>query len=190
MFCDSLSQFGQREARACDSVAKLHSRLGLHLFIFSARSSAQHLFRSVLHPSWPPPIRTCWPDAHSPICRATCALRRCIMERSRENPAQRASTTRMCILRFPWSKRRGTDSVIEAVGGGWSDALRSVVSWIASESNRSSSAGHSDASFKIAQRISCTLHRENARAILKRAPEQTGPPGSSLSVSLLAECAP
>ena len=80
--------------------------------------------------------------------------------------------------------------VIEAVGGGWSEALRSVVSWIASESNRNSSVGHSDTSFKIAQRISCALHRENARAILKRAPEQTGPPCSSLSFSLLSESAP
>ena len=80
--------------------------------------------------------------------------------------------------------------VIEAVRGGLSEALRSVVSWIASESNRNSSINHSDTSFKIAQRISCALHRENARAILKRAPEQTGPHCSSLSLSLLSESAP
>ena len=54
--------------------------------------------------------------------------------------------------------------VIEAVGSGWSDSLRSVVACIASESNRCSPVRHSDASFKIAQRISCTLHRENAQA--------------------------
>ena len=77
--------------------------------------------------------------------------------------------------------------VIEAVGGGWSDALRSVVSWIASEGKRNSSDGCSDASFKIAQRISCTLHRENARAILKRAPEHSVSPGSSLGLCLLSE---
>ena len=56
--------------------------------------------------------------------------------------------------------------VVEAVGGGWYD--------VASESNRCSPVRRSDASFKIAQRIACALHRENARAILKRAPEQTG----------------
>ena len=60
--------------------------------------------------------------------------------------------------------------VWEAVGGGWSDALRSVA-WIASESKRSAPVSITDASIKIAQRISCTLHRENGRAILKRAPE-------------------
>ena len=45
----------------------------------------------------------------------------------------------------------------------------------------------SDASFKIAQRISCILHRENARAILKRAPEPLGPHVRSLGLSVLAE---
>ena len=77
--------------------------------------------------------------------------------------------------------------VIEAVGGGLSDALRSVVSWIASESNRCSPVRRSDASFKIAQRTWCALHRENARAILKRAPEQTGSHCCSLGLSLLSE---
>ena len=80
--------------------------------------------------------------------------------------------------------------VIEAVGGGWSEALRSVVSWIASECSRHSSSRHSDTSFKIAQRISCALHQENARAILKRAPEQAMSSGSSLSLCLLSEPAP
>ena len=80
--------------------------------------------------------------------------------------------------------------VLEAVGGGWSEALRAVVSWIASESNRHSSTSHSDTSFKIAQRISCALHQENARAILKRAPEQAVSSGSSLSLCLLSEPAP
>ena len=43
--------------------------------------------------------------------------------------------------------------VIEAVGGGLSEALRSVVSWIACESNRNSSISHSDTSFKIAAHL-------------------------------------
>ena len=77
--------------------------------------------------------------------------------------------------------------VIEAVGGGWSDFLRSVVAWIASESNRCSPVRHSDASFKIAKRISCTLHMENGRAILKRAPEQSWSHCCSLGLSLLSE---
>ena len=63
--------------------------------------------------------------------------------------------------------------VLEACGGGWSQAFRSVVAWIASESHmaRGPTAGSStDISLRIAQRISCTLHRENAHAILRRSP--------------------
>ena len=63
--------------------------------------------------------------------------------------------------------------VLEACGGGWSQAFRSVVAWISSESR--TARGHAtdaprDISLRIAQRISCTLHRENARAILRRSP--------------------
>ena len=67
--------------------------------------------------------------------------------------------------------------VLEACGeggeGGWSQALRSVVAWNASESRmaRGPVAGSpTDNSLRIAQRISCTLHRENARAVLRRSP--------------------
>ena len=62
-----------------------------------------------------------------------------------------------------------------------------LFSWIASESNRCSPVRRSDARSKIAQRISCALHRENAHAILKRAPEQTGSHCFSLALSLLSE---
>ena len=51
--------------------------------------------------------------------------------------------------------------------------LRSVVAWIASESRmaRGPTAGSpTDISLRIAQRIRCTLHRENARAVLRRSP--------------------
>ena len=54
-----------------------------------------------------------------------------------------------------------------------SQALRSVVAWIASESRmaRGPTAGSpTDISLRIAQRICCTLHRENARAVLRRSP--------------------
>ena len=47
------------------------------------------------------------------------------------------------------------------------------MAWIASESRmaRGPSTGSSkDTSLRIAQRISCTVHRENARAILRRSP--------------------
>ena len=77
--------------------------------------------------------------------------------------------------------------VLEAVGGGWSDPLRSVVAGTGSESKWSAPVSGSDASFKIVQRLSCTFHRENARAILKRAPEQTGSRCRSLGLSLLAD---
>ena len=63
--------------------------------------------------------------------------------------------------------------VLEACGGGWSQALRNVVAWIASESRmaRGPTAGSpTDISLRSAQRISCTLHRENARAVLRRSP--------------------
>ena len=60
----------------------------------------------------------------------------------------------------------------------------------ASESGRHSSSRLSDTSFKIAQRISCALHQENARAILKRVPEHALSSGSSLSLCLLSEPAP
>ena len=66
---------------------------------------------------------------------------------------------------------------LEACGGdggrrGWSQAFRAVVSWIASEGF--SSDIPRDISLRIAQSISCTLHRENARAILGRSPGSVG----------------
>ena len=48
-----------------------------------------------------------------------------------------------------------------------------VVAWIASESRTArglSTVLPRDTSLRIAQRISCTLHRANARAILRRSP--------------------
>ena len=56
---------------------------------------------------------------------------------------------------------------------GWSQAFRAVVTWIASESRTARGLSTDlprDTSLRIAQRISCTLHRENARAILRRSP--------------------
>ena len=55
----------------------------------------------------------------------------------------------------------------------WSQTLRGVVAWVPSESrSQRGVAGNTpgDTSLRIAQRISCALHRENARAILRRSP--------------------
>ena len=58
--------------------------------------------------------------------------------------------------------------VIEAHAGGWSPLIRAKVDWIA----KTYAACHNEmapaVSLRIAQRISCTLQRENARAILQR----------------------
>jgi hypothetical protein len=58
--------------------------------------------------------------------------------------------------------------VFEAHGGAWSPTARGILDWIAGQV---ASVQHEPAhavSFRIAQRTSCTLHRENARAILRR----------------------
>ena len=55
------------------------------------------------------------------------------------------------------------------------------------KTKRSGPTDVSDASFKIGHRISCTLQRQNTRAILKRAPEQMGSHCRSLGLSVLAE---
>ena len=63
--------------------------------------------------------------------------------------------------------------VLEACGGGWSHALRETIAWVSTESRSLrglAGSTPSDISLRIAQRISCTLHMENARAILRRSP--------------------
>ena len=63
--------------------------------------------------------------------------------------------------------------VLEACGCGRFQALRNVVAWIASESRMArgpTAESLTDISLTIAQRISCTIHRENARAVLRRSP--------------------
>ena len=77
--------------------------------------------------------------------------------------------------------------VFEAVGGGWSGGLGFLSCWLARESRRSTSLPSSDPSLSFAQRISSTLHRENARAILKRSPGGPTPDRSSLGLRVLAE---
>ena len=65
--------------------------------------------------------------------------------------------------------------VVEAHGGGWSPSTRATVDFI---SRTRSACQHEDVasvSLRIAQRISCTLHKENARAVLRRAAVPAAP---------------
>ena len=74
---------------------------------------------------------------------------------------------------------RFSPMILEAHGGGWSSAFRRTVDWIA---RNAAAANHEDAtvvSLRIAQRISCSLHRENARAILKRKVQPAALPAMS-----------
>ena len=58
--------------------------------------------------------------------------------------------------------------VIEAHSGGWSPLARTTLDWIARQASACTGEEHGPAALRIAQRISATLHRENARAIHKR----------------------
>ena len=58
--------------------------------------------------------------------------------------------------------------VIEAHGGGWSALLRHSVDRVAKSQHTGFAVGQEPASLRIAQRISISLQRENARAILRR----------------------
>ena len=58
--------------------------------------------------------------------------------------------------------------VLEAHRGGWSPLLRKVFDWISKQQALVTNEEQAVVSLRVAQRISCTLHRENARAILRR----------------------
>jgi hypothetical protein len=76
--------------------------------------------------------------------------------------------------------------VVEAHAGGWSKTARVVLDWIAAQGAAVHHENPSTVSLKIAQRISCVLHRENARAVLRRTPtvvsNSTTPPSGWDSV--------
>ena len=61
-----------------------------------------------------------------------------------------------------------TPMVLESHGGGWSPMARSVLDRFAKAQSAAWLEGQEPASLRIAQRISCTLQRENARAVLRR----------------------
>ena len=58
--------------------------------------------------------------------------------------------------------------VIEAHGGGWSPTARRVLAWLARQGAAANLEAPAAVSLRIAQRTSCILQRENARAILRR----------------------
>ena len=58
--------------------------------------------------------------------------------------------------------------IVEAHGGGWSPTFRRVIDWISKSSALANNEEQSSVSLLVAQRISCSLRRENARAILRR----------------------
>ena len=52
---------------------------------------------------------------------------------------------------------------VESSSGGWLGLFQAIVSWPSSEGKQSGHRRHTDASWRIARRMSCTLHMENAR---------------------------
>jgi hypothetical protein len=60
---------------------------------------------------------------------------------------------------------RFTPMIIEGHGGGWRPTFRLIVDWIARNAAASHQENPAATSLRIAQRISCSLQRENARAI-------------------------
>ena len=65
--------------------------------------------------------------------------------------------------------------VLEAHGGGWSPLTRASFDWISKQQALALNQDPAAVSLRIAQRISSTLHRENARAILRRTAAPKGP---------------
>ena len=59
--------------------------------------------------------------------------------------------------------------VVEAHGVGWGPTIRFTVDWISRVQSACQHNEVASVSLRIAQRISCTLHKENARAVLRRA---------------------
>ena len=58
--------------------------------------------------------------------------------------------------------------VMEAHAGAWSSAARRILDWISHQTAASTGESPASVSLRTAQRISSTLHRESARAVLTR----------------------
>ena len=63
--------------------------------------------------------------------------------------------------------------VLEAHAGGWGKEARQVLDGLAKAIAATQPNSAESASLRIAQRLSITLQRENARAVLKRLAEHT-----------------
>ena len=77
-----------------------------------------------------------------------------------------------------------TPLILEAHGGGWSPLARKVIDTIAKAQSAAWQEGQEHSSLRIAQRISISLQRENARVVLRRlvppiAPQSGGGWGSA-----------
>ena len=75
---------------------------------------------------------------------------------------------------------RFTPLIVEAHGGALSTSFRATVNWLASAVAAARGTDKSLESLRIAQRISATLQRENARAVLRRLSlgDEEAPPSS------------
>ena len=105
----------------------------------------------------------------------TSALRADLIERVADNPSvvfdvyenfkrSHNDTARCCEAQgFSF-----TPMILEAHGGGWSRSARRVLTRVAKVVSAVWREGDEATSLRIAQRISISLHRENARAVLKR----------------------
>ena len=90
-------------------------------------------------------------------------------KREYKAPGETETTEALCTsqgLRF-------VPMVVEAHSGGWSKAAREVLDTIAKSVATQWKEDNEVASLAIAQRLSVTLHRENARAIVRRRQEPT-----------------
>ena len=69
--------------------------------------------------------------------------------------------------------------VVEAHSGAWSPNARRVLDWLAAGQSAIRGQHKDMTSLIIAQRLSVALHRENARAIMKRGVETAVAPAPS-----------
>ena len=80
--------------------------------------------------------------------------------------------------------------IFEAHGGGFSGLVRGLLDWVAGREAATTGDARGSTSLRLAQRISIVLHRETARAILRRSspPSEEGVPDSSAwSVAVTGE---
>ena len=107
----------------------------------------------------------------------TCGMQAACMRQAAEDPQsliveyeekkkQHLNTKEACRtvgLRF-------TPRIVAAHAGGLSQTTRGVIDWIAASLAAAKGSDKAGEALRIAQRISIALHRENARAILRRIP--------------------